>query len=675
MTTVTFRNGTTVSDGSDETTTLRNGGHRTRFVPALVGTVEAASEAKNWASLLGSIVYDSEYSAKEYAVGTTCPSGSAKSWAVGTGVVAGGLYSAKYYMEQSQLFSNSALNAPGTSATSVSPLTIGTGTKNLTIQTGKAFSVGQFVIIADQTVPANYMVGQILSHNSTTGALSVNVTVIGGTGTGLTNWIVSLTALANAAGAATLGGNNTYSGTNTYGAATTFNATATFSATLDSTGVFNASGDTAKRFRNSGQAAFEIQNGTGAVSNFASVKLITPTKTWEMGTEGGNGRWFLYDGSQDIISATSTATVINKPQRTDAATSANDLVRKAELDNASVQSIVTTGQGALSGFRNRIINGCMRVAQRGTGTSGSAGTDSRTYCALDRFHSRQYYVGQTGAFTFSKIQGTEYVFARLTATSAVSGYSGFSTTWMHCGITTMLEDYNTVDLVNTTSTLSFKFSASVAGSYSVSVLNSQQGGVFITSFNYVSAGVLQEVTIQIPANNLHSGLEVYGAGLDGWFISIGACGGSATKQAPSSSWLTKNASNTNIVASGCVDWSATSNNYIQVTQMQLVKGSVATPFEQRPYQVELAMCQRYYETGSLYGWGRADGAANTRAGYVAFKVPKRTSSFTPSFSGMVYANSSGIAAEGISDGGFGFYVAAAAAGQINVNGTWTASAE
>lgn len=97
----------------------------------------------------------------------------------------------------------SALNAPGTNATSTSSLTVGTGAQSLTIQTGKAFSVGQTAVIAYTTTPTTKMLGTITAYNSGTGALTVDVTDITGSGT-QTAWTVSLTGIAGTAAPAAL---------------------------------------------------------------------------------------------------------------------------------------------------------------------------------------------------------------------------------------------------------------------------------------------------------------------------------------------------------------------------------------------------------------------------------------------------------------------------------------
>ena len=141
MTAVTFPaeiggDGSTVSDDSNASTGLANGGHRTRFVPALAQLVQIAA----------------------------------------------------FMVPVAQ----NALNAPGTSATSVSSLTVGIGSRSLTLaQTGKTFAVGQWVQIADTAAPqTNWMHGAITAFNAGTGAMTVQVAMAAGSGT-LSSWAVN----------------------------------------------------------------------------------------------------------------------------------------------------------------------------------------------------------------------------------------------------------------------------------------------------------------------------------------------------------------------------------------------------------------------------------------------------------------------------------------------------
>lgn len=339
MTTVTFRSGLTVSDDSNAATTLRNGGHRTKFVPALSGAVEVAAEAKDWANKLNVVVFDSEYSAKEYAVGTGGGLGSAKAWAVG-GTLPGGALSAKQHADAAATYASSAINAPGTSATSTTSNTVGTGSKTFTIQTGKQFSLGQFIIAARTANPANYMVGQIDQFDSSTGIIRLNVTVSGGSGT-FSDWTLSLSVLANVAGAATLGANNIYSGTNTY------NNTSSFNSTVDLNNSTYLYGPTILRRRASGDSNITVENQSSTSGNFASLLVKTATKTWTIGTEGGNGRFFIYDGTSDKINIDSSGTVIiDKPARTTDTAQANELPRLSQVKTL-INQPVRTAVGAL----------------------------------------------------------------------------------------------------------------------------------------------------------------------------------------------------------------------------------------------------------------------------------------------------------------------------------------
>lgn len=84
-----------------------------------------------------------------------------------------------------------AINAPGTSATSTTSLTIGTGARNIGIQTGKALVTGMFVLVARTSAPGNWMHGVVESYDAGSGALVVNVSKFRGSGT-YTDWTISL---------------------------------------------------------------------------------------------------------------------------------------------------------------------------------------------------------------------------------------------------------------------------------------------------------------------------------------------------------------------------------------------------------------------------------------------------------------------------------------------------
>ena len=97
------------------------------------------------------------------------------------------------YASNAAASASTAVNAPGTNATSTTSLAIGTGSKSLTIQTGKALVVGQWVIVANTATPANWMHGQVTAYTSGTGALTINVAAISGSGT-YAAWTIGLSA-------------------------------------------------------------------------------------------------------------------------------------------------------------------------------------------------------------------------------------------------------------------------------------------------------------------------------------------------------------------------------------------------------------------------------------------------------------------------------------------------
>jgi len=134
--------GSTVSDDSNPSTGLANGGHRSLFVPALAQMIgvgnfvlikagEAAAdaaEAQAWAVQLGTPVSGGEYSAKYHAQASAGSASSAsgyaatsQAWAVQMGTpVSGGEYSAKYHAQSSASSATLASNWAAQMGTPVS---------------------------------------------------------------------------------------------------------------------------------------------------------------------------------------------------------------------------------------------------------------------------------------------------------------------------------------------------------------------------------------------------------------------------------------------------------------------------------------------------------------------------------------------------------------------------
>lgn len=86
-----------------------------------------------------------------------------------------------------------AVNYAGTSTTSD---TISTGSTTITVEPDLAFQVGQFVQQVSAASPSNYMFGQITAYDDGTGALTIDVTDVNGSGT-FNAWRVSLAPLTN----------------------------------------------------------------------------------------------------------------------------------------------------------------------------------------------------------------------------------------------------------------------------------------------------------------------------------------------------------------------------------------------------------------------------------------------------------------------------------------------
>lgn len=234
------------------------------------------------------------------------------------------------------------------------------------------------------------------------------------------------------------------------------------------------------------------------------------------------------------------------------------------------------------GFRNKIINGDMQIAQRGTSTiTGSA---SPQY-PVDRW---VVYNG-TGTVTFAQSTiappgFTNSIGATVTATGS------YSTTG-YTEIGQMIEGFSCQDLAWGTSsakpiTLSFWVRASVTGVYNVAIQNNGQNRSYTTTFSVNAANTWEYKIIQIPGDTSGTWLTNNSVGLRVWF-QLGM--GSNYDTTPNV-WAVGNLGST----SGAVDFATNSGATFYVTAVQLEQNVQPTPFEQRHVGAELFLCQRYF---------------------------------------------------------------------------------
>ena len=240
-----------------------------------------------------------------------------------------------------------------------------------------------------------------------------------------------------------------------------------------------------------------------------------------------------------------------------------------------------------SAFKNIIINGDMRVAQRGTSTSGVTTQDG--YYACDRFKTQT----DTGTWTISQStdvpsgQGFAYSM-KLDCTSAGTSNAD------EVGIRINNEGTFVQHLKYGTSsaeslTLSFWIKTNKTGTYTVAFKNVSSVQERIVSFEYTvsSANTWEKKTVTLPGdtsqaleNTTNSEFEIY------WYFSAAfGSGVTNTWQNYSAGYL----SNGSLPGLG-----GSTDDEVYLTGVQLEIGSTASDFEFLPFDVNLQRCKRYF---------------------------------------------------------------------------------
>lgn len=258
---------------------------------------------------------------------------------------------------------------------------------------------------------------------------------------------------------------------------------------------------------------------------------------------------------------------------------------------------------------NLIINGGFNVAQRGTSFTGLTGFPF----TLDRW--RWVEVG-TSVVSVSQIvntglpDGPHYMKVDVTTADTsigaadygailytVEGYDASAFAWND------IYQEKRKDLV-----LSFWTAHTVTGTYCVSFRNDGASRSYVAEYTQTTANTWQKHIIKVPApTDFATWVVDNGKGLQ---ISFMLASGSNGHAPAADTWYTANY----LATSNQVNNLSSTSNVARFAGMKLEVGTDATDFISRPFEEELALCQRYYEKNFSYDVAPADGVASGGGG-------------------------------------------------------------
>lgn len=268
-----------------------------------------------------------------------------------------------------------------------------------------------------------------------------------------------------------------------------------------------------------------------------------------------------------------------------------------ELDvngNAAVSGAITaTSINTLNtfGFKNKVINGAMMVDQRNGGSSVTV--NNYGHYSVDRYALTSTNAGSPAGGVYTAQQSTTAPAGftnslSITVSTADASPAAGDTYRIQQGI----EGYNVADLGwgtpnASTITLSFWVRSSLTGTFAGGIVNGSADRSYVFTYTINSANTWEYKTITISGDQNGIWNKTNGAGI---YLEFDLGSGSAahgTANAWQSGFCYATSSSTKLIA--------TNGATFYITGIQLEKGSVATSFDWRSYNVEDFLCKRYYE--------------------------------------------------------------------------------
>lgn len=266
--------------------------------------------------------------------------------------------------------------------------------------------------------------------------------------------------------------------------------------------------------------------------------------------------------------------------------------------SSSVSNAVTTSGGDLTnaagvsfmgGSKNLLYNGAMQVAQRGTSATGQTG--STVYNTADRWALGLDSLGtwtQTIENDAPTGSGLRKSLKMLCTTANASPSAGA----IHY-INQSLEGQDVQRIAKGTAsaqqlTLSFWVKSNVTGTYICTLEDNDNSRTVSAAYTISASATWEKKSVTFPADTTGAFDNDNALSLKVGF-GLGA-GSTYTGGTLKTTW----GSGYSSFMTGQTNLAAATNNYWQITGVQLEVGPVATSFEFKSFGQELRECQRYY---------------------------------------------------------------------------------
>ena len=317
----------------------------------------------------------------------------------------------------------------------------------------------------------------------------------------------------------------------------------------------------------------KLQNSTGELRYQSDTHVLRSQSTSDTHIKSVDGGAVeLYHDNSKKIETTGTGAVVT------------GIVTATEVVATSIQT---------GGRKNIIINGAMKVAQRGTsftnisdtGVIGSVDRIVMVGANLDElaFAGKQTSDGPDG---FSKC-------FEFDVTTAENALDANDLVYMRYKV----EGQDLTHLFNANGTgknftLSFYVKAYQTGTYQLNIYKNQGPRFISKTYTVDASATWQRVVIPFTGDTGTSGMnDDNGNGFQiAWMFAAGSNYTSGSLQPNWGSWP----GNSGFAAGHAVNTASSANNYFRITGIQLELGSQATAFEHRSFGEELALCQRYF---------------------------------------------------------------------------------